>query len=225
MKYFNNTITILSNDKHLDEMILEYSQELSSSLHKSLTSTNSSNDDNNNVNMLIEITLNALELMDHAFQTNYSNDVDIGIFSTKADTITIVFDTIFNTNSNSNNSANTDTRVIIPLYEKSLELANTMIQLGQDDDIELISLACDIYEKLIKGYTEKQWKKECKFLPKEIIKRLPVRFTYDNNYFNDKYQGIPIDGYTKIFEKLLENIDIKLNVDYLKEKENLKIDL
>lgn len=77
----------------------------------------------------------------------------------------------------------------------------------------------DVYEKLIKGYTKKQWKKDPKHLPKEIIKRLPVRFTYDNNYFNDKYQGIPIGGYTQIFEKLLEGIEVKLNQDYLKEKD------
>lgn len=77
----------------------------------------------------------------------------------------------------------------------------------------------DVYEKLIKGYTTKQWKKEPKFLPKEIIKRLPVRFTYDNNYFNDKYQGIPIGGYTKIFEKLLNGIDVELNTDFFKNKE------
>jgi UDP-galactopyranose mutase len=72
----------------------------------------------------------------------------------------------------------------------------------------------DIYEKLIKGYTKKQWKKDPKDLPKEIIKRLPVRFTYDNNYFFDKYQGIPIGGYTQIFEKLLDGIDVMLNTDY-----------
>jgi UDP-galactopyranose mutase len=72
----------------------------------------------------------------------------------------------------------------------------------------------DVYNKLIKAYTEKQWRKPCNELPKEIIKRLPVRFTYDNNYFNDKYQGIPIGGYTQIFEKLLEGIDVKLNTDY-----------
>jgi UDP-galactopyranose mutase len=73
----------------------------------------------------------------------------------------------------------------------------------------------DVYEKLIKGYTEKQWRKPCNELPKEIIKRLPVRFTYDNNYFNDKYQGIPIGGYTQIFEKLLDGVEVKLGVDYL----------
>ena len=67
----------------------------------------------------------------------------------------------------------------------------------------------DVYNKLIKGYTIKQWRKDPKELPKEIIKRLPVRFTYDNNHFNDKYQGIPIGGYTQIFEKLLDGIEIK----------------
>ena len=72
----------------------------------------------------------------------------------------------------------------------------------------------DVYERLIKGYTEKQWMKPCNELPKEIIKRLPVRFTYDNNYFNDTYQGIPIGGYTQIFEKLLDGIDVILGVDY-----------
>lgn len=77
----------------------------------------------------------------------------------------------------------------------------------------------DVYEKLIKGYTAKQWRKDPKELPKEIIKRLPVRFTYNNNYFNDKYQGIPIGGYTQIFEKLLKGIEVKLDIDYLEDKE------
>jgi UDP-galactopyranose mutase len=72
----------------------------------------------------------------------------------------------------------------------------------------------DIYEKLIKGYTEKQWGKKATELPPFIIKRLPIRFNYDNNYFNDKYQGIPIGGYNKIIERLLEGIDYELNVDY-----------
>lgn len=75
----------------------------------------------------------------------------------------------------------------------------------------------DVYEKLIKGYTAKQWRKNPKDLPKEIIKRLPVRFTYDNNYFNDKYQGIPIGGYTQIFEKLLQGIDVFLETDYFED--------
>ncbi len=77
----------------------------------------------------------------------------------------------------------------------------------------------DIYIKLIKEYTEKQWGKECKELPAFIIKRLPVRFTYDNNYFNDRYQGIPMGGYNVIIEKMLENADVELGVDYLKNKE------
>lgn len=75
----------------------------------------------------------------------------------------------------------------------------------------------DVYEKLIKGYVTKQWRKDPKELPKEIIKRLPVRFTYDNNYFNDKYQGIPIGGYTQIFQKLLEGIDVQTNINYFED--------
>lgn len=72
----------------------------------------------------------------------------------------------------------------------------------------------DIYQKLVKGYTEKQWGRDCKDLPAFIIKRLPVRFTYDNNYFNDRFQGIPMGGYTKIVEKMLDGIDVKTNTDY-----------
>ena len=72
----------------------------------------------------------------------------------------------------------------------------------------------DVYEKLIKGYTEKQWGRSCKELPAFIIKRLPVRFTYDNNYFTDPYQGIPKGGYTRIIEKLLEGIDVQLGISY-----------
>lgn len=78
----------------------------------------------------------------------------------------------------------------------------------------------DIYEKLVKGYTEKQWGRDCKELPAFIIKRLPVRFTYDNNYFNDLYQGIPIGGYNVIIEKLFEGCDIETGVDYLENREH-----
>lgn len=78
-----------------------------------------------------------------------------------------------------------------------------------------------IYEKLVKGYTEKQWGKKATELPSFIIKRLPVRFTYDNNYFNDLYQGIPMGGYTQIIEKMLEGIDVKLNYDYFEHREEL----
>ena len=80
----------------------------------------------------------------------------------------------------------------------------------------------DIYEKLIKGYTEKQWGRECKELPAFIIKRLPVRYTFDNNYFNDLYQGIPIGGYTKIIEKMLEGIEVKLNTDFFDDRQKWK---
>lgn len=80
----------------------------------------------------------------------------------------------------------------------------------------------DIYEKLIKGYTEKQWGKKATELPSFIIKRLPVRLTFDNNYFNDKYQGIPIGGYNKIIEKMLEGIDINLNTDFFDNRDEFE---
>ena len=79
----------------------------------------------------------------------------------------------------------------------------------------------DIYEKLVKGYTEKQWGRNCKELPAFIIKRLPVRLTFDNNYFNALYQGIPIGGYTKMIEKILDGVEVRLNTDYLENKEEL----
>ena len=80
----------------------------------------------------------------------------------------------------------------------------------------------DIYEKLVKGYTEKQWGRSCKELPAFIIRRLPVRLTYNNNYFSDPHQGIPKEGYTAIFEKLLEGADVRLGCDYLEHKEELR---
>ena len=79
-----------------------------------------------------------------------------------------------------------------------------------------------VYEKLIKGYTEKQWGMSCKELPVSIIKRLPVRMVFDNNYFNNKYQGIPIGGYTQIIEKMLDGIDVKLNCDFFKNRKELE---
>ena len=79
----------------------------------------------------------------------------------------------------------------------------------------------DIYEKLVKGYTEKQWGRDCKDLPAFIIKRLPVRFTFDNNYFNALYQGIPVGGYTKMVEAMLDGIEVQLGVDYLANKQML----
>ncbi|MCD8054292.1 MAG: UDP-galactopyranose mutase [Lachnospiraceae bacterium] len=79
----------------------------------------------------------------------------------------------------------------------------------------------DIFEKLVKGYTEKQWGRDCKDLPAFIIKRLPVRLTFDNNYFNALYQGIPVGGYTKLVENLLSGIEVRLNTDYLEQKAEL----
>lgn len=85
---------------------------------------------------------------------------------------------------------------------------------GNLEEQALSLVGTDVYEKLIKGYTQKQWGRDCKELPAFIIKRLPLRFTYDNNYFNDRYQGIPIGGYTAIVEKLLESSNVRLNTDY-----------
>jgi UDP-galactopyranose mutase len=79
----------------------------------------------------------------------------------------------------------------------------------------------DIYEKLVKGYTEKQWGRNCKQLPKQIITRLPVRFTYDNNYFSDRWQGVAIGGYTQMVSKMLEGVDVELETDYFRNREFL----
>lgn len=93
------------------------------------------------------------------------------------------------------------------------------INFPQNLEEQAISLVgTDIYEKLIKGYTEKQWGRPCKNLPSFIIKRLPVRFTYDNNYFNALYQGIPVGGYTKMAARILEGIEVRLHTDYLEDK-------
>ena len=98
--------------------------------------------------------------------------------------------------------------------------AESKVDNPQNLEEQAISLiGKDIYEKLVKGYTEKQWGRKCDELPAFIIKRLPVRFTFDNNYFNDLYQGIPIGGYTKIIEKMLDGIEVKLNTDFFDYKE------
>lgn len=103
------------------------------------------------------------------------------------------------------------------------QLAETNITEPKNLEEQAIKLiGKDIYEKLIKGYTEKQWGTRATELPAFIINRLPVRFTYDNNYFNDKYQGIPIGGYTKIIEKMLEGIEVKLNTDFFKNREKFE---
>jgi UDP-galactopyranose mutase len=96
------------------------------------------------------------------------------------------------------------------------------LNIGEPANLEeqaLSLVGTDIYEKLIKGYTEKQWGRKATDLPAFIIKRLPVRFNFDNNYFNDKYQGIPVGGYNKLVEGLLKNIEVRLNVDYFEQRE------
>ena len=98
------------------------------------------------------------------------------------------------------------------------------LNIGEPSNLEeqaLSLIGTDIYEKLIKGYTEKQWGRKATELPAFIINRLPVRFTFDNNYFNDKYQGIPIGGYNKLIDGLLENIEVRLNIDYFEDREAL----
>lgn len=95
------------------------------------------------------------------------------------------------------------------------QIASLNIKEPKNLEEQALSLVgTDVYEKLIKGYTEKQWGRDCKDLPAFIIKRLPLRFTYDNNYFNDRYQGIPEGGYTQMIEKMLEGCDIQLETDY-----------
>ena len=105
-----------------------------------------------------------------------------------------------------------EAKKIIEEQSKDIKEINNL----EDQCISMVGK--DIYEKLVKGYTEKQWGRDCKDLPSFIIKRLPLRFEYNNNYFNDQYQGIPIGGYTKLVKNMLEGIEVKLNYDYLKHK-------
>lgn len=111
--------------------------------------------------------------------------------------------------------------VITPEEAKNKIASQRKEVIGEPQNLEeqAISLVGrDIYEKLIKGYTEKQWGRECRELPKFIIKRLPVRYTFDNNYFNALYQGIPVGGYTKLIENILGDVEVELNTDYLENK-------
>jgi UDP-galactopyranose mutase len=105
------------------------------------------------------------------------------------------------------------------------QVAESKIEEPKNLEEQALSLiGRDVYEKLVKGYTEKQWGRSCTELPPFIIKRLPVRFTFDNNYFNDRYQGIPVDGYTAIVERMLEGIEVRTGVDFFelrKEQPNL----
>lgn len=101
------------------------------------------------------------------------------------------------------------------------QIAEAGITIPRNLEEQALSLVGrDIYEKLVKGYTEKQWGRRATELPSFIIKRLPVRMTYDNNYFNDTYQGIPIGGYTKVIEKMLDGIEVKLNTDFFDDRES-----
>lgn len=113
--------------------------------------------------------------------------------------------------------------VVTPKEARAIIDSQRAAVVGEPKNLEeqAISLVgADIYRKLVKGYTEKQWGRDCKELPAFIIKRLPVRFTYDNNYFNDLYQGIPIGGYNVIIDKLFEGCDMEVGVDYLERKEH-----
>lgn len=102
------------------------------------------------------------------------------------------------------------------------QIAETDIRTPQNLEEQAISLVGrDIYEKLVRGYTEKQWGRRATELPSFIIKRLPVRFTYDNNYFNDKYQGVPVGGYTQIIERMLKDIEVQLNTDFFDHRNEL----
>ncbi len=98
------------------------------------------------------------------------------------------------------------------IAEQIKELNITEPQNLEEQALSLVGR--DVYEKLVKGYTEKQWGRDCKELPAFIIKRLPLRFVYDNNYFNDRYQGIPMGGYTQMVEKMLDGVEVRLNTDY-----------
>lgn len=103
------------------------------------------------------------------------------------------------------------------IAQQAAEMAGKTPSNLEEQAISLVGR--DIYEALIKGYTEKQWGRPCTQLPASIIKRLPVRLTFDNNYFNDRYQGIPIGGYTQIIEKMLEGCDVQLNTDFFDDKD------
>lgn len=108
--------------------------------------------------------------------------------------------------------------------QQKIEEQRRAVGITQPKNLEeqAISLVgTDIYEKLVKGYTSKQWGRPCAQLPAFIIKRLPVRFTYDNNYFNALYQGIPVGGYTRLVDNMLQGVEVRLGVDYLEEKEKL----
>lgn len=121
----------------------------------------------------------------------------------------------------------TPIEVIAKIEEQKAEVIKEMKKAGITEPRNLeeqaqVLIGKDIYERLIKGYTEKQWGRKCKDLPPFIIKRLPIRLVFDNNYFNDKYQGIPIGGYNKLIEGLLKGIETKTNIDFFNDREYWK---
>lgn len=162
----------------------------------------------------------------HIFHTNnkevwdYVNkytDFNNYIHTVKANYKNEIYDLPFNMNTFKQMWNTEDIEIIKTIIdEQRKEITSDPTNL-EEQAISLVGR--DIYEKLIKGYTEKQWGRDCKDLPCFIIKRLPVRFTFDNNYFNALYQGIPIGGYTKLIENLLDGIEVRLNTDYLSNKE------
>lgn len=111
----------------------------------------------------------------------------------------------------------TPAEAMAKIVEQRGEMAGKIPNNLEEQAISLVGR--DVFETLIKGYTEKQWGRKATDLPAFIIRRLPVRFTFDNNYFSDKYQGIPIGGYTRLIEKLLDGIEVRLNFDFLKDRE------
>ena len=113
----------------------------------------------------------------------------------------------------------TPAEAMAKIKEQRMEMAGKIPANLEEQAISLVGR--EIYETLIKGYTEKQWGRKCTELPAFIIRRLPIRFSYNNNYFNDCYQGIPVGGYNKLMEGLLDGVDIRLNVDFFKDRESL----
>ena len=113
----------------------------------------------------------------------------------------------------------TPAEAMAKIKEQRMEMAEEIPANLEEQAISLVGR--EIYETLIKGYTEKQWGRKCTELPAFIIRRLPIRFSYNNNYFNDCYQGIPVGGYNKLMEGLLDGVDIRLNVDFFKDRESL----
>lgn len=113
----------------------------------------------------------------------------------------------------------TPAEAMAKIEEQRMEMAGKTPVNLEEQAISLVGR--EIYETLIKGYTEKQWGRKCTELPAFIIRRLPIRFSYNNNYFNDCYQGIPVGGYNKLIEGLLDGVDIRLNVDFFKDRESL----